>query len=154
MSGNASFHTHTLAPLSHFENTSFRHLSTYGIRIPRVSQTHLAFCVTALLQYHMMMHRRLGESPSLDQNEPSTATTAVILGIFQKPSSALKFNAMAHCALAACRVMRVPMTNLAEILNSRPQSCGGPPPARRGAPVQTFQSLRHHQCRQLPREYR
>ena len=36
-------HTHTLAPLSQFENTSFHHLSAYGIQIPRVSQTHLAF---------------------------------------------------------------------------------------------------------------
>ena len=79
---------------------------------------HLAFCVTTL-QYRMMMHHRLGESPGLDQNEPTTATTAVILWNFQKPSSALKSNTMAHCALAACRVVRVPMKNLAEILNSR-----------------------------------
>ena len=67
----------------------------------------------------MMMHHRLGEAPGLDQNEPTTATTAVILWIFQRPSFALTSNAMAHCALAACRVVRVPMTNLAEILNSR-----------------------------------
>ena len=84
-----------------------------------VSQTHLAFCVTTLPQYRMMMHHRLGESPGLDQNEPTTATTAVILWIFHRPSFALKSNVTAHCALAACRAVRVPMTNLAEILNSR-----------------------------------
>ena len=119
MSGNASLHTHTLAPLSQFESISFQHLSAYGIRIPRVSQTHLAFCVTTLPQYRMMMHHRLGESPGLDQNEPTTATTAVILWIFQRPSSTLTSNAMARCALAACRAVRVLMTNSAEILNSR-----------------------------------
>ena len=67
----------------------------------------------------MMMHHRLGKSQGLDQNGPTTAMTAVILWIFQRPSSAVMSNAMAHCALAACRVVRVPMTNLEEILNSR-----------------------------------
>ena len=137
--------------------------------------------------------------------------TAVILWIFQRSSTATS-NARGHCALAVCRAVRVLMTNLAEILNSRsaardrtstwrhsvelvlpallrhflqpgvnllsesdvpdtqqmepehtflssvwvliPWSCGEPPPVWTGAHVQTFQSLRHHQCKWLHLEYR
>ena len=105
MSGNVSLYIHMLAPLSRFGNTSFRHLSVYRIRIPQVSQTYLVFCVTTLSQYRMMMHHRLGESPGLDQNEPTTAMTATIVWIFQRPSSAMTSNARVDCALAACRVV-------------------------------------------------
>ena len=49
---------------------------------------------------------QLGESPGLDQNELTTAKTAVILWISQRPSFALKSNAMAHCALAVCTAVK------------------------------------------------
>ena len=63
----------------------------------------------------MPVHHRLVESPGLDQNEPITVMTGTTLCISQKPFSALISNAMAHCALEACRAVQVPITNLAEI---------------------------------------